>query len=375
MIQIVIAEEILRVSAQEGIDASSHFLYAMRARNVPDIAFSPNLLALEDLKRWTGEVDNGGHSQFLGNKRERAAPMLRRIAGLLRNSGAERYASIAERAADWILENPAEAACQTGFGDRIAKALEALDQEYREIGGTKPLAAGVLGWLRSREDIRLVPLASLETEIEREALRAKTEMPEVHRWIVRAVADECRQWLSDPFNIGVSLASGKVPGGHLFTPFSPEAPAKQLNKTYVALVSEVGGQKNTEPGYFLCDEQGVRIYKGLFVSGEPVVEVTRREIERASKMALAFRLPESVALRWMPMGREFSINVRHMQVMPGSRWRPDKWRILWHGGASWAVKGSPNRSTFMNLDTLFRETLMQEDIATRIADLGLRIGG
>ncbi len=113
----------------------------------------------------------------------------------------------------------------------------------------------------------------------------------------------------------------------------------------------------------------VWLYSASVGSNGPLIVVSRREIERAQKMALAFRLPESVALRWPQMRYSFSVDMHLMLVMPGKQWSPEKWRILWNGSERWAVKGSPNRSTFYDAYAKRTETLTQDEIAARMQAL------
>lgn len=70
-----------------------------------------------------------------------------------------------------------------------------------------------------------------------------------------------------------------------------------------------------------------------------LADATKAEIARAQQMALAFRLPQSVGLRWTRTGRAFSITALTLRVMPGILWLPSKWRILWQC-SDWAVRAA-----------------------------------
>jgi len=179
-------------------------------------------------------------------------------------------------------------------------------------------------------------------------------------------------------NIGLALAAEKLPG-KLFvpSPMSVETPDQTDPGTRMRGVFLVTTSKRGEA----ANRRDARLDRnGLTFVGDAKLEpvdlwVSRAEIRRASKMALAFRLPESVGLRWLKMARPFRVDLYHMRVMPVSDWAPHKWRVTWLGNGDWAVKGSPSRSSFAWGQGLDRtERLMQDEIAAGLGALGLKAG-
>jgi hypothetical protein len=375
MMTLILPGDMLKGSAEDKIDAILHFASDMRRHNIPEAAFPPEITALARLKEWVGEVRSGGNGQFVGNKRERAAPMLESILHLLRASGATAHADTVQKVLHWTRSNPERAAEQSGFAGGLAPELQALDAEFWAAEQASPVLESVVEAMLARLDIRLLPLAEVANARQAEARRLIEESPEIQRSIVRSVAAACRAWLSDPLNMGMALASSKV-GAGVFT--SAGLQPVVLDDGTRKLLAVLNGWGNDGPtqnvGNVVFDQSGLRF------TGNPDMDpvdvfVSAAEIRRATRMALAFRLPESVGLRWVRMGRPFSVIVYSFAVMPGSSWQPTKWRVMWIGDADWGVKGSPNRSTFSwGTGLLEKETLMQDEIAARLEALSLRPG-
>ena len=127
------------------------------------------------------------------------------------------------------------------------------------------------------------------------------------------------------------------------------------------------GEVRGEARQAVFTNQGFVLFAGDGPQGGSEIKLSRREIDRAMKMALAFRLPESVGLRWWHMGKPFDVRSAYLKVIPGSTWLPHKYRVMWLS-PEWAVKGSPSRSTFARVcDDTPAETLMQDEISARIA--------
>jgi hypothetical protein len=232
----------------------------------------------------------------------------------------------------------------------------------------------VLRVMLARPDIRRVPQAEAGAERRAEAKRLIEESLEIRQFIVRTVAEACRVWLSDPINMGLALASGKLDSG-VFA--AVDIRHAQMDDGSIRVFAALVGRNSDvarNVGYFHVTEDGMRF------EGDPALApvdicVSRAEIRRATRMALAFRLPESVGLRWARMERPFRVGLHVFRVMPQADWGPSKWRVLWSGNADWAVKGSPSRSTFaMGPMLMEKETLRQDEIADRLAALALRPG-
>jgi hypothetical protein len=373
---VFLADE--RVSASNDYDkvlGFHYFLSEMGQRGIPSEAFAPEFQAMSDVDDWVGEVKNGGNSQFIGNKGPNAEPMLGRVVSLLQACGASAHGEVAKGVLAWLRAHPEEAALQTGFTGGRAEALDELDQAFwaAERGGE--VYGSMARALMARPDVRLVPEAGLKAALDAEARRLLENDPVARQHICHAVAECSRQWLSNPLKMGVALASGSLTDGVL-VPVGLDATREGDGaiKWFVVLVGRSGSEPTRNIGHVLLNGSGLRFFGDS--NKEPVdLFVSRAEIRRATKMALAFRLPESVGLRWGKVQRPFSIGLYRFMVMPASNWAPHKWRVTWVGDTDWAVKGSPNRSTFIWGDDYDqKETLMQEDIAARITGLGLTSG-
>ncbi|MEY1557750.1 DUF4375 domain-containing protein [Yoonia sp. R2331] len=78
---------------------------------------------------YVGQVNNGGHSQYIGNSGARLKSELPRALRAARMIGSDGLAAVLERCAGWIDGNPNEAVKQNGFSER-AEALEECDKAF-----------------------------------------------------------------------------------------------------------------------------------------------------------------------------------------------------------------------------------------------------
>lgn len=365
---ILAAKDSANECAQDKVYGFRSFLTEMYRRGIPTSVYPADFRAMYDLDDWLGEVVNGGNSQFIGNKRGGATSKLEGIEFLLRSCGVTALAEVAAGVLQWIRNNPEEASRQTGFSGGRAPELDALDKAFWNAGGNgSDLYETLAHALLARSYVRRVPEGELKSALDAEAQRLSQTSLEVQGSIARLVAGKCRQWLSDPMNMGFAIASGKLQYGKLVQLTSVEP-------FLACLVTPTEGGATHNMGYVRLDRDGLT-FKGDQKMEMVDLFVSRAEIRRATEMALAFRLPESVGLRWSKMRRPFKISITNIKVMPGSIWRPNKWRVLWMGGVDWAVKGSPNRSTFAwGAGLVHSETMMQDEIAERFAALGLKVG-
>ncbi len=374
--KIIVSEKLLRSSDDDGIAAFVDFVAVMRELNMPDFAFAPDLLTVVDLDAWLREVEDIGLGQFVANSGKNSARRLTGILALLRSSGAKAHALIIERAISRVLFKTSDSTRQPEpVNDAVARSTD-FDNEHWAAAAAEPVRAIVTKWLVARPDLMILPDGEVETARVAEANRIKHEQPEVRRAIVAEIADTCRKWLSDPVNVGLALASGRLTEGMMHVASVPKRDTNGARSISVVIYRKAGADALRDPGQAIFDAEGVRVYHGDgTLDAKPHVFVARREIERATKMALAFRLPEAVALNWLQISGAFSIDVHNLQVMPGGRWLPHKWRILWVMSPEWAVKGSPKQLIFADLETRQTETLTQDEIASRIKALGLKTGG
>src|SRR5262249_2730054 len=101
------------------------------ASQYADHELPPEVLGIYCADSYLAQVNNGGHSQFVGNSGQSLAANIRYALPGLKTIGAEaQYRTLADLK-DWITANPKEAAAQNGFSSRAAD-LETLDTRFYE---------------------------------------------------------------------------------------------------------------------------------------------------------------------------------------------------------------------------------------------------
>lgn len=155
---------------------------------------------------YLAQVNNGGHSQFIGNTGVAMLPTTSgdALAGL-KAMGASPQHQILQEMMDWVQANPGEAALQDGSETRAA-ALNALDTRFYEADRLRPMALLAARWIASWPELRAVAKEEYASEIER---LAQLNPHRSQRLIWRSVHQISFQ-MTDPLQITVAAACGAV---------------------------------------------------------------------------------------------------------------------------------------------------------------------
>ncbi|WP_245318381.1 DUF4375 domain-containing protein [Bradyrhizobium sp. DOA1] len=203
---------------------------------------------------YLAQVNNGGHSQFIGNT---AIAMFRTtfgdaLAGLKAMGASAQYQILQEMIA-WVEEHPGEAALQNGFENRPA-ALNALDDRFYEAERHQPVTQLAASWIASWPELHAVAQEQYASEIER---LAQLHPHRSHRRIWQSVRQISFQ-MTDSLQITVAAACGAV---------APEPELKLM--VLPGFDMEVEGAQckafgvKTDKGSRLCvfEECGGRLYE------------------------------------------------------------------------------------------------------------------
>ncbi|WGD50553.1 DUF4375 domain-containing protein [Bradyrhizobium sp. CB1650] len=203
---------------------------------------------------YLAQVNNGGHSQFIGNTGIAMLPTTSgdALAGL-KAMGASAQHQILREMMAWVEEHPGEAALQSGFGKRAA-ALNALDRRFYEAERQQPITELAARWIASWPELHAVAQEQYASEIER---LAQLHPHRSHRRIWRSVHRISFQ-MTDSLQITVAAACGAV---------APEPELKLM--VLPGSNMEVAGQQcmafgvKTDKGSRLCvyEEAGGQLYE------------------------------------------------------------------------------------------------------------------
>jgi hypothetical protein len=127
----------------------------------------PALMQAYHADYYLAQVNNGGHSQFIGNTSVGMLPTTGAdtLAGLLA-MGAQVQHQILDEMMAWVEANPEEAAAQNGFSVS-ASLLDQLDTRFVEAEQQMPMSELSAGWIATWPQLRLVPADQYSDEIER----------------------------------------------------------------------------------------------------------------------------------------------------------------------------------------------------------------
>jgi Domain of unknown function (DUF4375) len=154
---------------------------------------------------YLAQVNNGGHSQFVGNSGQSLAANIEyALPGLKAIGAEEQYRTLADLK-DWITANPEEATAQNGFSSR-ATDLETLDTRFFEAEKQASITDLAARWIA-----RWPKLEAVDSERYEERLKAlATQNPNFDiRCVWRATAQNSFN-LTDELQITVAVACGAV---------------------------------------------------------------------------------------------------------------------------------------------------------------------
>ncbi|MGX5848100.1 DMP19 family protein [Mesorhizobium sp. PL10] len=133
----------------------------------------PAALQAHACERYLGQVNNGGHSQFVRNSFDDLPVVVANVRAGLSAMSAERHLAVANGLLAWTIANPDDIARQTGFAGGRAAGLNELDVQFRAAEKLQPMDITAARWIARWPQLRIVPDSDYTDEIE----RAKTSNP------------------------------------------------------------------------------------------------------------------------------------------------------------------------------------------------------
>ena len=104
---------------------------------------------------YLAQVNNGGHSQFIGNAGANLPTTSADALAGLKAMGADAQHQILSEMVAWLNANPEEAAAQNGFSVR-AKLLDELDTRFYEADKQSPMIDRSANWIATWPELRAV---------------------------------------------------------------------------------------------------------------------------------------------------------------------------------------------------------------------------
>lgn len=147
------------ISKSSGGDAFSinYFTDAVeRVCNYVEHELPTELIQVRYADYYLEQVNNGGHSQFVGNSGAKLANNIEHALAGLRNMGARRQVEILTQLKAWIEANPTEAALQKGFGEFRAPYLDELDERFYDAEERSSIGDLCASWIQRWSNLEIV---------------------------------------------------------------------------------------------------------------------------------------------------------------------------------------------------------------------------
>jgi len=184
-----------------------NFVNAMSSEGLYNrFEISAKAMAAYHADYYLGQVNNGGHSQFIHNCHSGLHLIMSDVRAGLTGMNATAHLSIFEQVAAWVAENADEASKQTGFEGGRAQPLDELDTLFYQAEKTAPMIPLSARWIASWPELKGVEDADYP-----EAIRASAMMNprRKERMIARSVAGLHRQ-MTDWLHVGAGLACANM---------------------------------------------------------------------------------------------------------------------------------------------------------------------
>jgi hypothetical protein len=151
---------------------------------------------------YLGQVNNGGHSQFIHNCHGNLKHILADVRAGLTGMKADRHLQIFEQMATWIAQNPDEVSKQTGFDGGIAPRLGELDKEFYRLEREMPMIPLSALWIVGWPELRAVADADYKEAMRKSVMMNPLREPRLMWRSVNGLRTQMTQW----FHVGVGLA-------------------------------------------------------------------------------------------------------------------------------------------------------------------------
>jgi hypothetical protein len=152
---------------------------------------------------YLAQVNNGGHSQFIGNSGELLRTITADALAGLEAMGAKAQHQILIEMAAWAATNPADAGAQDGFSIR-AEPLDGLDKRFYAAEAETPIAPLAARWIAGWPELSIVEDDGYASAIGEIAAANPFLAPR----LVWKNVQEIRYQLTDPLQIAVAAACG-----------------------------------------------------------------------------------------------------------------------------------------------------------------------
>lgn len=268
---------------------------------------------------YVGQIENGGHSQFIGNSGDQVETNASGALAAFQAAGADKEAQILVELLAWLSSNKGTASSQTGFNDDVPSELKALDERFFKLGGSGSKEANdgyprLAAWILQWGNLEIVPDAEWQPR-----LRALCDSnPDRERRQRSALARHFRYQTTDPAWVATSLMLQNSEVGHIpreipravalafAVPNNPEGDS-------AILVYTSSGRR-----YLHLDERTAKLYEYVEQGfeqprlGSLIAEIDRKRVNRRIEQGIKHNAAEAIELLFS----KFDPTLSALSVMP-----------------------------------------------------------
>jgi len=300
--------------------------------------FPTSFIAAAQFLTYVGEVQNGGHSQFVGNLFPNSGLFLQCISKFCGRNGLREIADITTKAGEWVINYPAAAAKQTGFEGGLNDFLSELDSRFFGLD-LAAISGKFDDIVRQKLDLRPYDGSGAEERVA--ARNAWLSWDEEPKWVIaRKVYPELRKLFSDPMNVGLALASSQIGttcAFHTFTDHPNHAPDIRPHSFFGNTHLRVIDLKTKEGKMVKVQLDGgdVVIESNYNESDQINARVKGAQIDEVTSFLKKAAVAEAASVMWWVSSSEFRQNIlmcRVKRTMFGKlkqvRWNDSNWAII-----------------------------------------------
>jgi hypothetical protein len=335
--------------------------YGVNSLKIPNFA-----LASPNFEYYIFQVKNSGHRGFIEDAGNSAFLILEQIEAECLKAPLKELGHIIASVKTWMIEN----------SDKVDRLIAHSGEDHADLSSFDAL-------IHRLDEARLIATIAdvVRKNIQLQGVEKRTlglTNSTIANWIAndedtqREIAcktfKQVTKLFKSPVVIGLALAAGQdgSMSSILTKPFRVEKNPEKGAKYPVSIFDYHVGK--SELFMYSYGEEGLTLSPNTAVALANEVKISKQLILRTQNLMKQFKMQQSIALRWWRVGYNFAPKEFHCYERPN--WSSGKFQLRWIG-ENWAVKGSPEKSTFVWANLEEKESMSLDAIQSKATEFGL----
>lgn len=269
-------------------------------------------LQIRNCADYLGQVENGGHSQFIGNRLDDIRVVVPSIRAGLVEMAAEKHVAVLDGLTEWMRANPAKIGKQTGFSGGRAPELNELDRQFTAAEAVASIHERAAVWIARWPDLKIVEDDNYDEHIERaKASNPLREQRDIHRSVMAF-----EHQLSDRKQVAAGLACAGANEFKLKLWQSQKRDVGGQQQSLIQISTDVGHDRIA----VVADEYAAlhkRVAEGSYELGDRLSYIDAQKIAGAILHARNYRVAVAIDLVLRNIGlSSFRLAVTPISVDP-----------------------------------------------------------